>query len=66
MPPTCDFRAAHDPVTEQPLGPACGAPATYRIEWDDGRRYSLACSAHLEIDADASVRPARIVPLKAP
>jgi hypothetical protein len=61
--PQCDFRDAHDPVTDTPLGERCGAPATHYIMWDDGRRYSVACDQHLEIDSTATVKPTSIVPL---
>lgn len=61
--PQCDFHDDHDPVTERPRGNRCGAPATHRIEWADGRRFSNGCGEHLEIDSDASVKPARIVPI---
>jgi len=60
--PQCDFRDAHDKATDTPTGNRCGAPATHRIEWEDGR-YSFGCDAHLEIDESATVKPARIVPL---
>ncbi len=62
--PHCDFHDAHDVATDTPTGNRCGAPATHRIEWSDCR-YSFGCADHLEIDASATVKPARIVPLAA-
>lgn len=58
----CDFHDAHDQRTDRPMGNRCGAPATHRIEWADGR-YSLGCADHLKIDDAATVKPIRIVPL---
>ncbi len=61
----CAFREEHDPVTLEPLGPACGKPATQIIYWRDGRA-SPACDEHgmsaLDDDARALVsRVARAV-----
>lgn len=61
-PITCDFRDAHDVVTDTPAGNRCGAKATHRIEWEDGR-YSFGCDVHLEIDEAATVKPIAIKPL---
>lgn len=58
--PQCDYRDAHDPVTDRPIGNRCPSHATHRIEWEDGR-YSYGCDAHLEIDPSASVKPARTI-----
>lgn len=62
MKPTCDFRHEHDRATDRPMGIRCGAKATHRIEWDDGR-YSFGCDDHLKIDEDATVKPTKVVPL---
>jgi hypothetical protein len=59
----CDFRFAHDPVTDRPMGARCANAATHQIEWEDGRRWSLACSDHLDIEPEATVKPSAIVPL---
>lgn len=61
---TCQFHSDHDPITEAPRGDACGAVATHLIVWSDGSRASYACENHLELDEDATVKPARILPLK--
>lgn len=63
---TCAFREAHDPETLEPLGPACGKPATQELYWCDGR-VSPSCAEHgvraLDEDVRASVvrvtRPTR-------
>ena len=62
-PPRCDFHDAHD-ADERPTGNRCPKPATHRIIWNDGKRFSFGCDDHLEIDADASVKPAAIEPLE--
>lgn len=56
----CDYRFEHDPATDRPKGSRCTNPATHRIEWDDDRRYSLACDDHLEIEPQATVKPSAI------
>lgn len=61
--PRCDYREEHDDLADMPVGNRCKALATHRIEWEDGRRYSYGCDAHLEIDDAATVKPARIVQL---
>lgn len=54
MTPTCTFCEEHDYVNDVPVGPPCGKPATHVIVWLDGsRRYSPACSDHLELEPDA-------------
>jgi hypothetical protein len=62
--PSCDFHDAHDRVADRPTGNRCGAPATHRIEWADGR-HSFGCGEHLEIEDAATVKPIRIVPINA-
>jgi hypothetical protein len=42
---TCCFHEHHDPVTEEPCGNKCNAPAVYAIVWNDGR-VSPACELH--------------------
>jgi hypothetical protein len=42
---TCAFRPEHDLETDEPRGPACGAPATQEIHWRDGR-VSPSCAKH--------------------
>ncbi len=59
MTPRCDHHDEYD-EHDRPVGDACNAPATHRIFWDDGFRLSYGCAAHLLIDADASVKPAKI------
>lgn len=60
---TCDWHPEHDLERDAPRGRRCGAVATHRLEWLDGsRRYSLACSDHLERDPEAP--PCRIVALR--
>ncbi len=51
---TCAFRDSHDPETLQPIGPACGQPATQEIHWKDGR-VSPSCPVHgiVALDNDA-------------
>jgi hypothetical protein len=61
---TCDFHDSHDLAADLPTGNRCGAPASHRIDWSDGR-HSLGCEAHLEIDDAATVKPIGIVPLDA-
>lgn len=60
---TCDHHDDHDRATDTPRGTRCGAPATHVILWNDDRRFSLGCDAHLEIAADATIQPRRVVPL---
>lgn len=62
--PTCDFHDSHDPVNDRPTGNRCGAPATHRIEWADGR-HSFGCAAHLVIEDAATVKPISIAPINA-
>lgn len=58
----CEFRDAFDPATLEPVGPACGQPATQVILWRD-RRYSPACAEHgvaaLDPEARALVQGVR-------
>lgn len=59
----CDFCDAHDLGADLPAGNRCGAQATHRIEWADGR-FSFGCAAHLNIDDSATVKPINIAPLR--
>jgi hypothetical protein len=58
---TCAFREAFDPETLEPVGPACGKPATQELYWHDGR-VSPSCSEHgmRALDKDAHPLVARV------
>lgn len=60
----CDHRDSHDLAADRPTGNRCEATATHRIIWDDGRRFSFACAAHLTIDDAATVKPSSVEILK--
>jgi hypothetical protein len=62
LPIRCDYRDAHDPVTDQPMGKRCESDATHMIKWEDGR-YSYGCGQHLEIEDSATVKPVSILSL---
>lgn len=55
---TCAYRAAFDPETFEPVGPACGKPATQELYWLDGT-VSPSCPDHgmraLDDDARALI-----------
>lgn len=59
---TCDHHDDHDLINDRPQGRRCGARATHRIEWEDGR-YSFGCAAHLTIEASATVKSCKVVAL---
>lgn len=57
---TCAWKPEHDHVRDVPIGPVCGAPATYIIYWLDGtKRYSPACDEHVD-DVVAEAPPHRV------
>jgi hypothetical protein len=51
----CTHVPWHDLVTDTPLGPECGQPATQLICWKDGRT-SFACAKHGFETLDAAAR----------